>query len=123
MRGSKTRHDSVNESLKSNDSVEISGFMIVQFGQKIMKQYDLANNLINFFSSHEKKSNLFRKTKNSSVKEQKIPVDLGLVRVTEGRVPVASRLHSYSKSATTGRSGSGPERWLERSEEKKVKEP
>ena len=54
VRGSKTRHDSVNESLKSNDSVEISGFMIVRFGQKIMKQYDLANNLINIFSSHEK---------------------------------------------------------------------
>ena len=48
------RHDSINESLKSNDSVEISGFMIIRFGQKIMKQYDLANNLIHFFSSHEK---------------------------------------------------------------------
>ena len=47
------RHDSVNESLKSNDSVEISGFMIIRFGKKIMKQYDLANNLIHFFSSHE----------------------------------------------------------------------
>ena len=48
------RHDSVNESLKSNDSVEISGFMIIRFGQKVMKQYDLANNLIHFFSSQEK---------------------------------------------------------------------
>ena len=85
------RHDSANESLKSNDSVEISGFMIIRFGQKIIKQYDLANNLIHFFSSHEKKSNLIRKTKNSSVKEQKIPVNLGLVGVTEGRVPVTSR--------------------------------
>ena len=47
-------HDSVNESLKSNDSVEISGFMIIRFSQKIMKQYDLANNLIHFFSAHEK---------------------------------------------------------------------
>ena len=48
------RNDSVNESIKSNDSVEISGFMIIRFGQKIMKQYDLANNLIHFLSSHEK---------------------------------------------------------------------
>ena len=37
-----------------HDSVKISGFMIIRFGQKIMKQYDLANNLIHFFSSHEK---------------------------------------------------------------------
>ena len=37
-----------------HDSIEISGFMIIRFGQKIMKQYDLANNLIHFFSSHEK---------------------------------------------------------------------
>ena len=39
------------------------------------------------------------------MKEQKIPVNLGLVGVTEGRVPVASRPYSYSKSATTRRSG------------------
>ena len=32
-------------------------------------------------------------------------MNLGLVGVTEGRVPVASRLYSYSKSATTRRSG------------------
>ena len=69
MRGSKTRHDSVNESLKSNDSVEISGFMIVRFGQIIMKQYDLANNLINFFSSHEKNQIFSEK--------QKIPQNTG----------------------------------------------
>ena len=56
------RHDSVNESLKSNDSVEISGFMIIRFGQKIMKQYDLANNLIHFFSSM-KKIKSFQKNK------------------------------------------------------------
>ena len=51
--------------------------------------------------------------------------------VTEGRVPVASRLYSYSKSATTRRSGRvtghqsvgwKPGGWNEaRTEEKKVK--
>ena len=61
------RHDSVNESLKSNYSVEISGFMIIRFGQKIMKQYDLANNLIQFFSSQEK-NQIFSK-------KQKIPLE------------------------------------------------
>ena len=44
--------------------------------------------------------------------------------VTEGRVPVARRLYSYSKLATTRRSGRVTGVWagsLERSEEKKVK--
>ena len=31
--------------------------------------------------------------------------DIGLVGVTEGRVPIASRSHSYNKPATTRRSG------------------
>ena len=58
------------------------------------------------------------------MKEQKIPVNLGLVGVTEGRVQVASRLYSCSKSATTRRSDRVTGVWDgERSEEKKVKEP
>ena len=52
-----------------------------------------------------KKIKSFQKNKKFLCEITKIPMNLGLVGVTEGRVPVASPLYSYSKSATTRRSG------------------